>query len=68
MKAPVFFDAFSECLVSVAMARKYPEILSAMRHQAVLAVTTAHGPTHAEATGCMFDKLWADMQKPDGKR
>lgn len=64
MKARVFFDAFSEVLVNVVIARRFPETLDSMRTLSVTVITVRHGDKHAEATGRMFDRLWADMQNP----
>lgn len=68
MKARVFFDAFAECLVYVALARKYPRRAAAMRQTAINAVVHVHRHAGAgEATGRMFDKLWSEAQGPKEK-
>jgi hypothetical protein len=64
LKARVFLDAFAECVAGVGMARRLPILLPHYRTVAVVHVTDKHGATHAEATGRMFDRLWADMRNP----
>jgi hypothetical protein len=66
MKARVFFDAFAECLVGVGMAKRLPVLFQHYRAVAVLHVTDKHSAAHAEATGRMFDRLWDDIQNPEG--
>jgi hypothetical protein len=68
MKAAVFFDAFAECLVNVAMVRQYPRLHEAMRSVSIAQIAARHGPAHAENTGRMFDKLLSDMQSPGARR
>lgn len=64
MKARVFFDAFAECLVNVALARKYPFLRDNMRSLAVGVISARHGDKHADATGHIFDRLWLEAQNP----
>jgi hypothetical protein len=69
MKATVFFDAFAECLVYAALARRHPLKVAAMRQTAINAVVHVHKHVDAgEATGAMFDKLWSDLQTPEPKQ
>jgi len=64
MKARVFFDAFAECLVGLAMVRRHPSLLHGMRDSCVRIIARRHGDNHADNTRRMFDRLWADVQKP----
>jgi hypothetical protein len=64
VKARVFLDAFAECFASVAMARKLPEARDGMRALAVRAISARHGEAHADNTGRMFDRMWAEAQNP----
>lgn len=69
MKARVFSDAFADCLVYVALARKHPRKVAAMRQTAINAVVHVHRHADAgESTGRMFDRLWHDMQDPEASR
>lgn len=69
MKARVFIDAFAECLVYVALARRHPLKVAAMRQTAINAVVHVHRHADAgEATGRMFDRLLLEMQNPGASR
>jgi hypothetical protein len=68
MKARVFFDAFSECLAGMAMARRYAGMHDKWRAEAVRAISARHGDKHAEAAGRMFDRLFSEMQNPEGRQ
>lgn len=67
MKARVFFDAFAECVVNVAVGLKHPHLLPTARNLSVSAIAVRHGADAGEATGRMFDRLWHDMQKPESQ-
>lgn len=66
MKARVFFDAFAECVVNVALARQYPALRHGLREVSASRIAAKWGAPNAEATGHMFDRLWHDMQNPKG--
>ena len=64
MNASVFFDAFAECLVGVAFARKHPAFFDVMKSTTTIRIALRHGDVAGEATGRMFDKLWSEAQGP----
>jgi hypothetical protein len=64
LKARVFFDAFAECLVNVALARKSPQHLDYLRLTSIGTMIVLHGRSVAEDTGRLFDRMWSDSQKP----
>ena len=68
MKARVFLDAFAECVVNVAIARRFPDTVTSMRNLSVSVIAVLYGDSHAEATGAMFDRLWHDLHNPGTKQ
>lgn len=67
MKARVFFDAFAECLVNVALAMKSPQHLEVLRLKSIGTMIGAHGLGAAEDTGRMFDRMWSEAQTPPAR-